>query len=65
MITFEKKVEMMSKQELRNELTATRQIIDDIYELTKDSTKGGAETANGKQNLINQLGRYCYRSMPK
>ena len=62
MITFEKKIDMMSKQELRNELSATREIIDDIYNLTKE---GKAETVIGKQNIVNQIARYCYREMPK
>lgn len=65
MITFEKKIEKMSVRELRVELSECRKIIDDIYDVTKDSTKGKAETANGKQNLINQVARYCYRSMPE
>ena len=65
MITFIKNVEKMSERELRAELTATREIIDDIYSEIQDSTKGKAETANGKQNILNQIARYCYRSMPK
>lgn len=64
MISFAKKVDKMSENELRGELTATRQIIDDIYDVAKDATKGKAETAAGKQNIINQIARYCYRSMP-
>lgn len=65
MITFEKDVAKMSQGELRLELSATRCIIDDIYKLTKDSHRGQCETAKGKQNLINQIARYCYRKMPK
>ncbi len=65
MITFIKKVEKMSVRELRAELSTTREIIDDIYGVAKDGTKGMAETAAGKQNIINQIARYCYRDMPK
>lgn len=63
MITFIKNVEMMSKAELRKELSACREIIDDIYDEIQDGPK--AETAAGKQNLINQISRYCYRKMPE
>lgn len=66
MMSFVKKVEMMSKAELRAELTATRQIIDDIYDLTKEPQKNPtAVTDKAKRNILNQIARYCYRSMPK
>ena len=62
MITFEKKIDKMLMSELRAELGCTRKIIDDIYELTTDAIQ--VQTVNGKQNIINQIARYCYRGMP-
>ena len=65
MLTFTKNIEKMSAREMRQELKATQSIIDDIYDLTRDSIKGRSETAKGKQNVINQIARYCCREMPK
>lgn len=62
MITFTKNVDKMSEGELRVELKATRKIIDDIYELTKP--KNRPATLLGRDNIINQIARYCYRKMP-
>lgn len=64
MKTFIKDTEKMTERELRLELMVTRRIIDDIYELTENSQAGMAESAQGKQNIINQIAHYCRRKMP-
>lgn len=64
MITFTKTIAKMSEHELRAELSVTRSIINDIHDLSKEAHKGQCNTANGKQNLINQIARVCWRKMP-
>lgn len=58
---FEKIVDKMSIRELRHEVTLRRGIIEDIYKLTLDSQTDRAETAHGKQQIINQIAHFCRR----
>ena len=51
-----KEVGKMSEHELRRELEVTRQIIDDIHEMTKD---------NESNDIIYQIALYCRREMPR